>query len=117
MDFIQYTLPEFVFFNGNSPEGDTLKGRTVIMHVRTDTAMEVIAMDEVFISDFKGSQFEFTYLNFAKVAEKFLIVVHFSRLEDEEDLQEVMKKTSLWYTHHLQWEDNNIISEIKANDN
>lgn len=44
---INFALPEFAFLDGNSHEGNTLEGRTVIQHIRSYTIMEALALDEV----------------------------------------------------------------------
>ena len=106
MRVTEYTLPEFVFLDGNSHLGDTLEGRTVIQHIRTNTVMEVIAQDDVIISDFSNSQcHHFDYLNYFGITEKHILVVHFTFATN---LPEVFSKTVDWYTAYLHWEDRNI---------
>lgn len=109
MKIIEYTLPEFVFLDGNSHLGDTLEGRTVIQHIRTNTVMEVIAQDEVIISDFSNSKcHHFNYLNNFGITEKHMLVVHFTFATD---LPDVFQKTVDWYIAYLRWEDRNISIE------
>ena len=45
MNMVNYKLPECVILDGESHQGNTLKGRTVIQHVRSYTVLEVVAMD------------------------------------------------------------------------
>ena len=109
MKKIEYTLPEFVFFDGNSPKGDTLEGRTVLMHVRTGTVLEVIALDDVSDYEFKTETYEFTYKNSFGITENHMFAIHFSLKEYE--FQEVFEKFEKWYCDYLTWEDTNIHQE------
>jgi hypothetical protein len=112
MKIIEYTLPEFVFLDGNSHLGDTLQYRTVIQHIRTNTVMEVIAQDDVIISDFSNSKcHHFNYLNHFGINEKHILVVHFTFATD---LPDVFQKTVAWYTAYLRWEDRNIQTDSKS---
>lgn len=113
MDFIDYSLPEWVFLDGNSHLGDTLKGRTVIQHVRSYTVMELIALEEVFESSIKGQTFEFTYLNNFGNKERFMLAVHFT-LADADGLPDIFKRTAAWFSSYMDWEDRNIIIDERA---
>lgn len=117
LQFTNYTLPEYAFLDGQGPDGNTLEGRTVLMHVRTDTVMEVIALDEVMAYDSKGPQHHFTYTNRFKFEEKYLIFLHFSRLEEMEDIMHTLKEAAKWYMRYSDWEDRNIEEEVRAHDN
>lgn len=73
-------LPEFVFLDGNSHQGDTLEQRTVLMHIRTMTVLEVLAIDDLkmFSLNNEVRQHKFTYNNFAGIKENHLFAVHFT---------------------------------------
>lgn len=109
MQKLNYTLPEFVFLDGNSHLGNTLEHRLVIQHIRSYTILEVIAETEV--SKIKlepeAQRFLFEYKNSLGVIEKHLFVVHFT-LGSEFDLPEVLEKCRQWYCDYLTWEDKNI---------
>ena len=113
MEFREYSLPEWVFLDGDSSSGDTLRGRTVIQHVRSYTVMELIAFEEVFESSIKGQTFEFTYLNNFGNKERFMLAVHFT-LAGEDDLPDIFKRTAAWFSGYMDWEDRNIIIEERA---
>jgi len=110
MKITNYTLPEFVFIDGNSHQGDSLEGRTVIVHIRSYTIIEVIALDEVVIADFSGSRtYKFSYLNKFGITEKHMFAVHYkSSHVSDLDLNNIFMKTAEWYTNYLRWEDGNI---------
>ena len=116
MKMINYTLPEFVFLDGNTHTGNSLENRTVIQHIRSYSIFEVIALDEVLTSDFKAKSYEFEYKNNFGIVEKHLLLLHFSLAENEE-LEEVFAKTAKWYKAYLNWEDQNIITDETAKHN
>lgn len=114
MKAINYILPEFAFLDGQSHEGDALEDRTVMIHNRTHTIMEVIALDEVKMHSFHKPTFEFEYVNqrFA-IIEKHMLVLHFSVFFDigeidSEQLKKIFEQSAIWYCDYLSWEDENI---------
>ncbi len=113
--FLNFALPEFVFLDGNAPDGDTLQGRTVIQHIRSYTIMEAIALDEVGQLALKDTvkTFEFEYTNSYNITERHMLALHFT-LADEEDndqIHQIFEKTAKWYCDYLRWEDQNIENE------
>lgn len=106
---INYTLPEFVFLDGNSHEGDSLEHRTVLQHVRSYTIVEVIDLDSTIAdSGFKGEKLKFEHVNMLGVTETHLMVVHFS-LAEYDDVTGILEKCREWYCSYLDWEDKRII--------
>ena len=83
--------------DGINQNGDTLEGRTVLMHVRTNTVIECIALDDFDLFDFKGKQHQFKYTNSWGVVENHLFVLHYS-LQDELMLKDVFTKAEKFYT-------------------
>jgi len=110
-----YSLPEFVFLDGNSHQGDSLEGRTVIQHIRTYTIIEVIAVDEVGLLGLKDNTktFEFEYINAFDTVERHVFALHFSLADDDEILSQVFEKAAQWYCDYLRWEDEIIASDNK----
>jgi hypothetical protein len=107
---IDYTLPEFVFLDGNSPEGDTLEERTVVLHVRTASVFEVIHIDNVVVSKMKFDvkQWDIQYINpLISYIEDIKILLHYTFAENDQ-LEEIILKLKEWYFNYLKWEDNNI---------
>jgi hypothetical protein len=113
MRMIDYNLPEWVFLDGNSHQGDTLKNRTIIQHIRSYTILEVIAIDDFFKMNLKKISYEFEFKNSFGLTEKFKFALHFSLAEDYE-LSDIFKKAEKWYCNYLKWEDNNIFTDEKT---
>lgn len=116
MQHINYALPEIVFLDGFSHEGDSLEGRTVIQHVRTYTIVEAIALDDMAAIDLPGSKHEFTYTNGSGITERHVLALHFS-LAEEYLLPEIYDKITAWYCAYLRWEDKNINTDEKGRHN
>jgi hypothetical protein len=106
---LNFALPEFVFLDGNAPEGDTLENRTVIQHIRSYTVMEALSLDEVGQLALKDTTktFEFEYINSFQITERHILALHFT-LSDEDQLPIIFEKTARWYCDYLRWEDQNI---------
>lgn len=113
MNMVNYNLPEWVILDGESHQGNTLKGRTVIQHIRTCTVLEVVPMDDVAQSNFETQTFEFWYKNQFGLKEQFLLAVHFT-LAAEHELPDIFKKAQKWYCDYLDWEDRNIVDDSRA---
>ena len=116
MKMTNYTLPEFVFLDGTSHLGNSLEGRDVLVHIRSNTILEIVALDKVLISDFKSKTYEFTYKNHFGVTEHHLFAIHLTLAEDD-DLPDIFKKCEKWYCDYLKWEDRNIITDETAKHN
>ena len=109
---INFTLPEFCFLDGNSPDGDTLEGRTLIQHIRSYTIIEAFNRDELPILSQKKEVkiHEFQYKNIVGDTETYILAVHFC-LSDEIELPTIFLKAEKWYRAYMDWEDKNIITE------
>ncbi len=116
MKMINYTLPEFVFLDGHSHFGDALESRTVLMHVRSCTVLEVVAIDDVFTSNFNTSIHEFKYKNCKGFTENHLFALHFT-MEEDDNLPTIFEKCEKWYNDYLKWEDENIVGDEKIKNN
>jgi hypothetical protein len=113
MKMVNYTLPEFVFLDGNSHTGNTLDGRTVLQHIRTYTILEVIATDDMLETSIKTKTHAFDYKNNAGIVEKHMFALHFT-LADDGDLPEIFALCEKWYCAYLHWEDRNIATDEVA---
>ena len=113
MKSITYNLPEWVFLDGFSHQGNSLELRTVLQHIRSYTIIECIAMDEIDLSIFTGKKREFIYRDLFGIEEKHLFVVHFS-LAEESELDDILQKAEEWYLDYLKWEDQNIENDATA---
>lgn len=124
--FTEYILPEYVFIDGNSHEGDKLEGRTVMQHIRSATILEVFDLSEIKAHAFRRPTYEFEYTNRFGIIEKHLFVAHFSLMWDspysEVDpdhvaMEDILKSCARWYCDYLTWEDKNIEGEGRATRN
>jgi hypothetical protein len=116
MIMMNYTLPEFVFLDGNCHLGNTLKSRDVMMHVRSGTVLEIIALETIIDSDFKAKTHKFEYTGPTGLKEQHLFALHFTMSEDDE-LPEIFERCRKWYCNYLHWEDQNILTDEAAKQN
>jgi hypothetical protein len=104
MKIISLTLPEFAFVTGAENDNDELRERTVILHVRTATVMEIFASDEVCL---KPDVLQYDFIRHAPFFDEPLtIALHYSAtMEDKERILDVMKRAGDWYCDYCDWED------------
>ncbi len=108
---IDFALPEFVFLDGNAPDGDTLEERTVVLHTRTASVFEIIHMDSIVAwkTNYDTKQWDIQYINsLTAYIEDIKILLHYT-FADDEQLETVISKLKEWYFAYLLWEDNNIL--------
>jgi hypothetical protein len=114
---LNFTLPEWVFLDGNSHLGNLLENRDVLQHIPTYTLMELFLLNENTIEiDSSVKTKEFTYTNIFGDIENHLIAVHFSLATDFE-LDEILDKAIDFYKHFMDWEDNSLLIEETSKDN
>ncbi len=112
---INLTLPEFAFVEGAGHERpNLLKGRNVILHIRSASIMEVFDRDSVHLNG-DTLRFEFTNKNQFGFDEPMVIALHYSATLDEELdrsmlISRVLKPAAKWYCDYCDWEDLNIES-------
>ena len=123
MKLINFALPEFAFLDGQSHLGNELEDRTVLMHIRSGTVMEVInvtaleAEGTFSISANAPARHEFNYANdLAGVEEVHLFVVLFTQA-DPDMLPSIFTRCEKFYTDYLRWEDRNILSNEQGKRN
>lgn len=104
----ELTLPEFAFIDGSEHEENILKGRTVFIHIRTSTMLELFDKDDAFILNDTVHQYEFEHINIYGDVERLVIAAHFTFADD---LHEVFEKAAEWYRDYCNWEDRNINNE------
>jgi hypothetical protein len=116
MKKINYTLPEFCLLDAISHMGDELKDRTVMVHLRSFTIMEVVFLDEIEDYNFDCKTYKFNYVDKYGVEEHYMLALHFS-LAGEEDyiLNDIFEKSAKWYVEVIKWEDKGIENEDRAN--
>lgn len=106
------TLPSFAFVEGGGHDGDLLNGRTVILHVRSASVIEIFEFDKVVLNEDVIS-YKFGYINRYGIKEKLVAALHYcATLEANDDRQmvidEILEPAAQWYREYCKWEDNNI---------
>lgn len=114
MKTIKLDLPAFAFLDGNSPEGDTLENRTVIVHLDTGTILEFFH-DEVLFKEGVTIK-KFSYMNMYGIIEDIVCAVQHSNLALI-PTKMLMEIAIVWYRKYLNWEDKNIKRDINSENN
>lgn len=113
----KYTLPEWAFLDGYSHEGDSLEKRTVILHTRSASVIEIIDRDnDNFTSSENALTYKFKYTSPVHV-QRLMCVLHYSATlnvhSDKEFIkQSIMKPCAIWFCKYAAWEDGNILDDI-----
>lgn len=117
MKTINLTLPEWAFLDGQSHLGNTLQDRTVLLHIRSNTVLEIFESSfatTVFKRGVASKQFQ--YDNALGICETHTIAVHYSLAENNE-LANILDKAIQFYTKYLAWEDANIKEDLTSQNN
>lgn len=115
MKMTNLTLPPFAFVEGGGHDGDLLSGRTVILHVRSASIIEIFEYDNVVLNEDVVS-YKFGYINRYGIKEKMVATLHYCGVLDqvadrEIILEEIIKPSVEWYRAYCDWEDINIEKE------
>jgi hypothetical protein len=109
MKLTELTLPEWAFLDAHSHEGDQLDGRTVILHVRSSSVIEVFGRGDATLND---GVVTYKFGN-KRTGEKMIAVLHYSTTVDEyQELKDLLKKCAIWYVDYSDWEDHEIMDEL-----
>lgn len=103
-------LPEWAFLDADNHTGNQLKGRDVLLHIRTNTAFEVFSKNKVKLKSNIPHR-NFQVKNVFGVEEEFIIAIHFTFAQDTD---EIFSKAIKFYTEWIQWTDRTIIKEETA---
>lgn len=111
---INLTLPEFAWVESSGHDGDILTGRSVILHTRTASVVEIFPEENVFP---KPGVISFTFINTNALGlkEHFAALLHYSAtLDQATDKQEIIDRVltpaARWFCDYCDWEDKNIIN-------
>lgn len=112
MKMTNLTLPPFAFVEGGGHDGDLLSGRTVILHVRSASVIEIFEYDNVVLNEDVVS-YKFGYINRYGIREKLVAALHYCATLDVNDdrqtvIDEILEPAAQWYREYCKWEDNNI---------
>ena len=113
MGLIELTLPAFAFLD-DAQTGE-LKDRNVILHVRSQSVVEIFEPENVFFTE-DTLTYRFTYINILGIKETLVAALHYCATLDAAIDQELIKKEVLrpaaqWYCEYARWEDENIARE------
>lgn len=101
----ELTLPEWAFLDAHSHLGDKLEGRTVILHIRSMTVVEILDADRSLLNE---DTLKVSFAN-TTTGEKLIAALHFSTTVESRDLLiDILKGCATWYCDYCDWEDNNI---------
>ncbi len=103
-------LPEWAFLDADNHTGNQLKGRDVLLHIRTNTAFEVFSKNKVKLKSNIPHR-NFQVKNVFGVEEEFIIAIHFTFAQDTD---EIFSKAIKFYTDWIHWTDRTIIKEDTA---
>lgn len=110
---VNLNLPAFAFVEGSDHEDNILKGRNVILHIRSASVIEIFERDNVNFNE--GTLiYNFSYLNFVGFKEPMVAALHYSATLDviaDRDMikKEILKPAAKWYCDYQLWVDNNLI--------
>lgn len=108
---VKLDLPEFAFVEGYKP-GNILDGRTVILHVRSASVMEVFDAGDVELND------DVLYYKFHNQSKRYptgpetmYIALHYcatldcSCIDKQYIIENILKPAAIWYCDYCDWED------------
>ena len=105
----QFPLPEFVLLDGENHKGEQLEGRTVILHIPTNSYFEVVAVDEENEHAFDAieAKFPFKFKNADGEDEKHFLLLHGTQA-DAELLSKIYVTAAQWYGSYAIWIDDEV---------
>ena len=114
---VNLNLPEFAFVESSGHDGDKLKGRNVVIHIRTASIVEFFEEDKVFPLP-NVISFSFVNTNRLGVKERMTALLHYSAtldslMDKQEIIDRVMTPASKWFCDYCDWEDDNILEELR----
>ena len=110
---INVTLPAFAFVESSGHDGDLLQGRTVILHVRSASVIEIFEEENFFP---KEGVITLRFFNRNHLGEKeyYIAALHYCATLDEKYdkkaiLEQIVAPAAQWYCDYCDWEDKNIL--------
>lgn len=105
----EFTLPEWASLDAVSHLGNELDMRTVILHIRSMTVIEIFDKGTVLLNeDVLYYSFNNTITN-----EPLIAALHFSTtIESKSELKDILKKCAIWYCSYSEWEDSHILGDL-----
>lgn len=112
-ELIELNLPEWAFLDAHSHLGNPLGNRTLILHVRSATVIEIFDLDyDKF--NLKEGVLSFKFNNIGVRKERLIAVVHYCaklniRADAEYIIENILKPCAQWYCLYCDWEDKNVL--------
>lgn len=98
----ELTLPEWAFLDAHSHLGNPLRNRTVILHIRSASIIEILDADSVVLNE---DTLKVSFTN-TFTGEKLIATLHYSTtIESKVMLVDLLKKCASWYCDYCDWED------------
>jgi len=94
-------IPEFVFLDGQTPNGDTLAGRRVILYTKQPLIFEAANLEEPPTPEEKKEVFNWTYHDPFGGIQYMVFIIH--REPKHIDIKPILKKAAIWYKNYLDW--------------
>ena len=112
MKLMIFNLPDFAFLDGNCHDGDTLKDRDVVLHIRSASVVEFFEDGKINLND-NVIHTDFDYKNIFGITEKKVCALHYSQtLSEPFDIKEhILKPAIEWFKKYSDWEDGQIVTE------
>lgn len=111
MELNDFALPVFAFLDGSEhQEPNITAGRNIIIHIPSQTILEVLDMDDVIEMNLRPDivTFDFVYHNNTGMKENHKLIVQHTSLAEAE-LKVMFLAAAQWYSDYLTWEDDNIL--------
>ena len=108
----QLTLPAFAFVECSGHEENLLEGRTVIIHVRSASLVEIFDRSNVSLND-DVLRLKFTYTNRFGIKEELVAALHYTAtldplLEAKQIKKEILIPAAQWFCDYCEWAYKNI---------
>ena len=113
MKIVDLKLPEWAFLDAHSHLGDELGSRTIILHIRSASVIEIFNKNiDNPILEKKIITYEFS--NY--IGESLVAALHYcATLDGEKDREMILEKIlipcSKFFSDYTKWEDTNILNE------
>lgn len=94
-------LPDFAFLDGQTPDGDTLEHRRIILYTKQPLLLEAANLADPPTAKEKKEFYNWTYQDPFLGIQYMVFIIHME--PKNTDIQPVLKKAEIWYKHYLDW--------------
>lgn len=110
-------LPEFAFLSSDG-ENDILRERTVVLHTKTASIIEIFDESEMIVFKPNIVTLDYTFENIFGNIEKIVLALHYcagGEFDADELADHVLLPCAQWYVEYLHWEDRQAAIEAEEN--